>query len=300
MALTYKFHLLRPFQNLLGPCWRQIIKLRYLKAYHRFLPEKNPVTYHEKVLWLLLHSDLKEWAWRADKYRVRDYVARVGGEDLLPQLYGVYDNADEIDFDSLPQSFVLKTNNGCTTNLIVPDKSKLDIAATRRLLNSWLTLKYGNLTGERHYSLIEPKLICEEMLVDHQHPGSSLIDYKFNCFNGVPRSVTVYSDRVAGTHRKSYMVYDMDWNPMPEVLDTSCENLTLAKPMERPACFDRLKELAATFSRDFPYLRVDFYIIDGQPKFGELTFTPGFDTYYTADYYRQLGEMIEIPATMSR
>ena len=300
MALSYKFRLLRPFQDILFSHWKSIIKLRYFKAYHKWLPAKTPQTYHEKILWLLLHSDLNEWSWRADKYQVRNYVARIGGEDLVPRLYGAYNNASDIDFDALPDSFVLKTNNGCTTNLIVPDKTKIDFVQTRELFKSWLSLKYGNLTGEHHYSLIEPKIICEELLVDHVHPGSSLVDYKFNCFNGVPRSVTVYSDRVAGSHKKSYMVYDMDWNPMPEVLDKSCKHLTLAKIIEKPACFERLKELASKFSTGFPYMRVDFYIIDGKPKFGEMTFTPGFDMYYTPKYYKELGDMIDLSGMLSK
>ncbi|MDE5627954.1 MAG: hypothetical protein K2I69_00140 [Muribaculaceae bacterium] len=257
--------------------------------------KKSPQLYHEKIFWLLYHTDVSRWGELADKYAVRKFVTERIGKDILPKLLGVYDKAAEINFDELPQSFVLKTNNACTTNIIVHDKSTLDIPATRKRLDYWLGIHYGDLTAERQYTLIPPKIICEEMLQDHKNGAEGLIDYKFECFDGVPMFCTVYSERTDNTHSKKYMMYNMDWEPMPRVFDKAFKKLRLSKPIPVPECWNEMKEIAAKLSKGFTYVRVDMYVIDGKPVFGEMSFTPGFDTYYTEEFNLELGKLIKLP-----
>ncbi len=296
MSLTLKYKLLNPFHLLLrriGPQW---IALRYRKYYGKRMNKKKPQLYHEKIFWLLYNTDVSLWGELADKYAVRKFVTERIGKDILPKLLGVYDKASDISFDELPQSFVLKTNNACTTNIIVHDKSTLDIPATRRKLDYWLGIHYGDLTAERQYTLIPPKIICEEKLSENKNDTSQgLVDYKFECFDGIPMFCTVYSERTDNTHSKKYMMYSMEWEPMPQVFDKSFKKLRLSEPIPEPVCWKEMKDIAAKLSEGFPYVRVDMYVIDGQPVFGEMSFTPGFDTYYTEEFNRKLGELIKLP-----
>lgn len=146
---------------------------------------KQPRDLNEKILWQSLNSDTSKWTELADKYAVRQYLNELGYNELLPTLYGVWENADEIDFDSLPESFILKTNHGSGTNIIVKNKSELNIPETREKMNQWLKLKFG-WPYEPHYLRIKPKIIAEQLLdVNKQSiKTTSLIDYKLFCLDG--------------------------------------------------------------------------------------------------------------------
>ena len=280
-----------PFSRLVGKCPKLIISTLYFRKYHRRINLKNPVLFHDKIMWMSLNTDTTEWSRLADKYAVRDYVKDKVGEDVLTKLYGVYRTPEEIDFDALPDQFVLKTNNGCTSNIIVRDKSIIDKDDVKKKLNYWLKLPYGELSGQPHYTRISPKvIIAEELLFPTENPSFGLIDYKFNCFNGVPVSCAAYSDRIEGTNKASKMLYDMDWNPHPE-----CYESGTLQELPKPDSLEEMKEIATKLSQGFPYVRVDLYSIDNKPIFGELTFTPGFTTY-TTDYHRELGNLIELPS----
>ena len=286
--LIYK--LARPFSRILGKCPKLIISVLYFRKYHRRINLKKPELFHDKIMWMSLNTDTTEWSRLADKFAVRDYVKEKVGEDVLTKLYGVYHTPDEIDFNSLPEQFVLKTNNGCTSNIIVRDKSKLDVNEVKRELNYWLNMPYGELSGQPHYAKISPKLIiAEELLVQSDTPSFGLIDYKFNCFDGVPVSCAAYSNRKEGTNKASKMIYDMEWNPHPE-----CYESGILQELPKPVSFEKMKEIATRLSQGFPYVRVDLYSINNRPIFGEMTFTPGYTTY-TIDYHRELGNMIELP-----
>ena len=166
--------------NLTSPEFVSKIYFRLLLKYPLNL--KNPQTFNEKIQWLKLY----EWPHNplaiecADKYRVRHYLERKGMGQYLNELLGVWENANDIDFDTLPQQFVLKCNHGCGYNIICKDKSKLDISATRKQLNTWLKEDFGKFNAEPHYSKMKPRIICEEFL----DGGETLIDYKFYCFHG--------------------------------------------------------------------------------------------------------------------
>ncbi len=288
-----------PLAGFLGHHPRFILSLKYYRSYHRKINLKNPELFHDKIIWMSLFSDTSKWSELADKYSVRDYVKNTIGEQYLTKLYGVYESPEDIDFDALPNQFVLKTNNGCTSNIIVRDKSKLDIEIAKSKLRYWLKMPYGELSGQPHYTKIIPKrIIAEELLVQPECPDGSLFDYKFNCFDGVPVSCVAYPERKEGTHEMSKMVYDMDWNPHPEYYDPT-KPVSL-KTMPKPDGFEEMRAIASKLSQGFPFVRVDLYSIGGRLVFGELTFTPGINAFYSLEYQKELGAMIQLPKASSK
>lgn len=252
-----------------------LFKINYFRLQGRWLDTKHPQTLYDKIAYQMFHTDTSMWSELADKVKVRDFISDMGYNEYLPKLYGVYDTADEINYDALPQQFVLKTNNASATNIIVFDKTKLNLIRTNQQLNKWLGTPYGYLTCQPHYTKIKPRILAEELLIDEEttKQGKSLIDYKFFCINGIPKYVMVMSDRVQNTHKMKCMVYDMSWNKHPEFVNTL--NHQPISDLRIPTSFPKMKILAAAFSANFPFVRVDFYEINGKPILGELTFTPG-------------------------
>lgn len=283
-----------PFAGFLGKHPKLILYVKYYRAYQRKINLKKPELFHDKIIWMSLFTDTSKWTELADKYTVRDFVKNTIGEEYLTKLYGVYETPDDIDFDALPNQFVLKTNNGCTSNIIVRDKSILDVEDAKSRLRYWMKMPYGELSGQPHYSKISPtRIIAEELLVQPECPDKSLFDYKFNCFNGVPVSCVAYPERKEGTHLMSKMIYDMDWNPHPEYYDQT--KPVRLKSLPKPNNFDEMKLIASKLSQGFPYVRVDLYSIGDKPIFGELTFTPGIDAFYSLEYQKLLGDMVQLP-----
>ena len=246
--------------------------------YHRVTGDRihtdSPITMYDKIAYMLFHTDTTEWSRLADKVAVREYVKNCGYEANLTRLYGVWEHADDIDFDNLPFSFVIKTNNASATNIIVKDKNLINLNLIRAQLDKWLKIDYGFQTCTPHYSRIKPLILAEELLVDEQQPDG-LIDYKFHCTNGVPKFIQVMSEREPNTHRMKFMTYDMDWHPHPEYNQGILKDASI---MEKPSAFELMSEMAMKLSASFPYVRVDFYQISGKPIFGEMTFVPGWTT----------------------
>ena len=284
------YNLLKPFAPIIGKYHKFILSLRYRKALGRSIEKKNPKSFYDKIFWLSCNSDTTEWSRLADKYLVREFIKEKIGEEYLPQLYGVYDSAEEIDFDKLPNSFVIKTNNGCASNFLVRDKKNTDLEKIRKELAYWLKFPYGELTGQRHYSRIEPKIIAEEFMYQEKDPKAALIDYKFYCFDGKPMYCNVISERIFNTHRIKKHMYDMDWKPIPEMF-TSTENL---QEIERPMTFEKMKEIAGKLAKGFSFVRVDLYEINGKIKFGEMTFMPGMDIGWNDKTQLEFGSLIKI------
>lgn len=279
-----------PFSGLFAKMMVPLGQLRYYKVYHRWRELKHPVTFYDKVFWMMRFADLTRWAEMADKYAVRDYVARTCGSEILTNLYGVYDKAGDIDFDALPNQFVVKANNGCAANFLVRDKATANLEEIRKKLDFWLDIRYGELTGQPHYSLIKPRIIAEQLLVQDGDINKALIDYKFNCFDGFVHSCAAYRDRVEGSHQFARMDYDMDWNPHPEWTVPGKEKLA---PTPRPKCLEQMIDIAHRLSKGFPFVRVDLYCIDDKPYFGEMTFAPGL-VFFSDEFQIMLGDMIDL------
>ncbi len=269
------------------------------RVYYPFFKKKinweNPKNLIEKIYWLQFNSDTSLWTKYADKYLVRDYIKECGYEENLPQLYGKWDNADDIDFGELPNSFVLKTNNGCGTVLVVKHKSKLNIKSTIKKLNQWLSIPFGYAGAQLHYTKIKPCIIAEELiennLEDIPISPNSLIDYKVYCINGEPEAVWVAYDR---TYTGVYnTIYDKDWVKHPEHLVSSDYYTYHERDIPKPKSLNKMIEIAEKLSQPFHQVRVDFYIINNKPIIGELTFTTGTG-FFTCDFYDYLGSKIDL------
>ncbi len=274
-----------------------LAKLRFRRLFGRRLDLKNPQDINEKILWLSLFSDTSDWSMLADKYAVRKYVADCGLESILVKLLGKWDTADGIDWDVLPNQFVLKTNNGSGTVLIVHDKDKINKNKIVTTLNAWLKKEIASTTTEFHYKNIIPCIIAEELLSINEEEKewtTSIIDYKIWCFNGKVDSIWTCTNRV--NERTEVALFDREWNYRPDASvfnEHYCEQKHLTP---RPSCLDEMISIAETLSRPFPCVRVDLYVVGGKVYFGELTFTSlgGTMTFYTDAELLRMGQKIDL------
>ena len=226
----------------------------------------NPTTYTQKVQWSKLYDASPEKSRLSDKYEVREWVKEKIGEKYLVPLLGVWDKFDDIDFSSLPESFVLKTTHGSGTNIIVPDKNKFNRRTARLRINDWLKTDYAYCAGfEMHYSAIKPRIIAEQYI---KTESGDLCDYKFLCFGGKAYYVWVDVDRY-GDHRRN--IYDLAWNLQP--FRQYYKNTD--KEIPKPENLDEMTEIAEKLCEGFSHVRVDLYNADGKIYFGEMTFTNG-------------------------
>lgn len=272
-------------------------QMRYFKEFGRFLDLKNPKDLNEKIHWLSLYTDTTEWTLCADKYAVRNFVEERGLSNILVGLYGKWDHVSEIDWDALPQRFVLKTTNGSGTVLLVKDKSSLDIEKTKPILEKWMKKKIGEQTTEFHYQNIVPRIIAEEYIEQSDEDSmlsTSLIDYKIWCFNGRAYYIWTCTNRVLGCTYVS--MFDREWNYHPE-MSVFNEHYREAKQLvPKPEKLEEMLEVAEKLSEGFPEVRVDLYYANNKIYFGELTFTSlgGTMDFYTREALLSMGQLIDL------
>ncbi|MDX9694341.1 MAG: ATP-grasp fold amidoligase family protein [Bacteroidales bacterium] len=266
-------------------------ELSYWKVFRSSVNWQNPKNLIEKIFWLQFNTDTKIWTNCADKYLVRDYVKKCGFEDALPKLYFKWDSAKDIDFDKLPNRYILKTNNGCGMNIIVENNSKINKKKTIRKLDKWLNEPFGYFAAQIHYLRIKPSIIAEELLENNDTYSSSLVDYKIWCFNGVPECILVVFDRKGSNYLLS--LYDLNWKNISKENFNPNYKYCSYKDIPKPKSLAKMIELAKILSKEIPQVRVDFYDIDGKPYFGEMTFTSGFGVF-SEDYYNYLGSKIDL------
>ena len=276
-----------------------LLKLRYRYVFKKNLDLKNPRDLNEKILWAKLYSDTTRWTELADKRRVRDYIEKIGLGDILVKLYATWYSIKDINWDILPEKFIIKANNGdgkgtnkiiSKTGITPPEKEKII-----SMVDEWLHRKnIGALHAEPQYKGMTPCVIAEEVL-PLEKGATSLTDYKMWCFNGKCYYTFVCNDRSAGGNSAHVMTYDMDWNAHPEFSVFNSDYLR-GEIIPKPKNFDRMVEIAEKLSKGFPEVRVDLYNIDGNIYFGELTFTSqgGFMDYYTPEFNKMLGEKFSI------
>ena len=271
----------------------------FKSIFHRNIDWNNPQTLEEKIYWLQMFTDTSLWTLCADKFRIREYLHSKGLDNILPILYGHWENSNEIDFKSLPDKFVLKTNNGCGQVLLVEDKHTLDLEKTKKLLDEWMKLKYGFTDGQVHYSHIKPCIIAEEYLsmksaTSVQNNGG-LIDQKIYCFHGKPYYVAVIFDRVILGENKGFSesAYDVEWNNISEKAYKKSDKHFSGADVPKPKSFEQMIEISKILSKDFIEVRLDFYDIDGKPYLGEMTFTTGYGDHCD-DFEIELGEQINL------
>lgn len=255
---------------------------------------KDPQTLNEKINWMKFYGDTSLWASLADKIKVREYIKERIGEDILPKLYGVWENANDIDFCKLPRRFVLKTNHGCGTVIPVADSNKLDKEKAILQLNTWLEKPFGYDTVEPHYLKIKPLVYAEEFLDNDSNISSSLIDYKVHCFNGKAYYIMCCTDRILGQHA-TFSFYDIDWHPLPEFSSDNLRDGFVSIP--RPSQLDALLKYAEVLAKGHPLMRVDFYIIQDRIVFGEITMTPqgGYLDYLSSEGIQKMGALVTLP-----
>lgn len=253
----------------------------------------NPKDFCEKIQWLKFNDSTKRKADLSDKYLApKLLMEKYSNEISFIKQLGAWDRAEDIDFSKLPDSFVLKCNHGSAMNIIVKDKSKLNLQKTVKKLNNWMKIDYAYVNGmyENHYSLIERKIIAEEFI---QEMDGNLHDYKFHCFNGNPIFIEFIGDREPNTHKIYSSIYDINWNKLDIQLNN---DLRYENSFEKPNKLNEMIKLAKEMSKGFYYVRVDFYFINNKIYFGELTFTPdsGFITFNNEKIDREWGDLIKL------
>lgn len=261
----------------------------YKECFGKDIDWNSPKDMMEKIYWMMFNTDTSLWTRCADKYRVRDYLEEMGMANLLPKLYGMWEKAEDIDFDSLPNQFVLKANNGSGTVEIVRDKRIIDVEKLRNKAKEWLKYTYGYNGAQMFYTKIKPCIIAEEL---HNTEGEkSLIDYKIWCFNGEPESVWVAYDRKKVGAVKMAL-FDLDWNPLPQHLKSTPHYVYDPNDrIPRPESLDDMLDACRKLTKPFKEVRADFYDVNGKAYFGELTFLSGYG-FYTKEYYDYLGSKI--------
>ena len=249
---------------------------------------KTPKTFNEKIQWCKLYYYPKDplVVQGADKYAVREYIKQKGLAHTLVPLLGAWADARDIDWDALPDRFVLKCNHGCAYNILCPDKAALDKEATVKQLNKWLKEDFGAFNLEWHYSEISPRMItCEEFL------GGCITDYKFFCFNGQPELIYVSNDLI---HDRQAQIgfFDLEGKKLPLKRDDYADVPEVTLPDFYPQMLEDAKRLC----QDFPFVRVDFFLANDRYYFAELTFTPGAGMmpFNPARYDLEWGNMLEI------
>lgn len=236
----------------------------YIKT-RRIVNIKNPITFYDKMQYLKINNKFKEYRRYVDKYKVREFVASEIGEEYLVPLLGVYKSFYEIDFDILPEKFILMTNHSCGRNFICRNKEEINKKKLKKDFTKWLKEDFYYRFRESQYKGIKPLILCEEYLQDK---SGGLIDYKFICSNGEPKYIQIHIDRY-DDHKQKY--YDLEWNE----LNWSYGFDKYKGEIEKPKNLNEMIEIAKKLSSRFQFVRVDLYLVENKIYFGELTFSPG-------------------------
>ena len=269
------------------------ISLFYFVAIGKWPNLKNPVGYNEKLQWLKLHDKHPEYSKLADKLQVREVIKSVLGEEYLFPMIGHWQRFDDIDFDSLPNEFVLKCNHDSGSAKIIRDKSSLTTEAKAELKAFYdrrLKHDFFNAGREYPYKGIKPCIIAEKLMKDQTGDSGGIKDYKFFCFNGEPVLLLYVTGRQTEKHED---YFDMDYNWHPEI--TNGWTPSDASP-SKPTTFEEMKDICRLLSKGMKQVRMDFYEIDGKIYFGEYTFFSGggFELFHPDEVERKLGNLIEI------
>ena len=268
------------------------VKLLYRAGIGKRLNLDNPQTYNEKLQWLKLHDRKPLYTRIVDKYEVRSFVAETIGEQyLIPLVGGPWDSFDEINFESLPNQFVLKCTHDSGGVVVCKDKKNFDKENSRVLINKHLKINFFWAGREWPYKNVKPRIIAEQYMEDEG--TAELRDYKFFCFDGIPRYLFIATERQNETEDTKFDFFDMNY----QHLDIRNGHPNAAIPPKKPMCFEEMKKLAAALSKDIPQVRVDFYEVNGVVYFGELTLShwSGAVAFEPEDWDRKFGKWIRLP-----
>ena len=267
------------------------LKLEFKKIFNKKLDLNNPKTYNEKLQWLKLYDRRELYTTMVDKYAAKEYVASIIGEKYIIPTIGVYETFEEIDFNKLPNQFVIKCTHDSGGLVIVRDKKKLDLNKLRKKICKFLKRKYFYIHREWPYKNVKPRIIIEKYMTDNKN--KCIKDYKFFCFNG--KAKIMYISEGLENHNTARMsFYDMNCNQITlKRKDYSLFEEKIVKPKN----FEKMKEFAEILSQNIPHLRVDFYEINGNLYFGELTFSTcaGYLPFEDEKWNLELGKWIILP-----
>lgn len=271
------------------------LSVEYALRFKRHLNLVNPQSYNEKLQWLKLYDRNSLYIELVDKYAVKQYVTNLIGPDYVIPLLGVWNSPDEIDFEKLPNQFVLKCTHDSGGLIICKDQKKFNKEAAKKQLSNLLKNDFYFKTREWPYKNVPHKIIAEKYMVDES--GYELKDYKFFCFNGVPKFCFIACDRDTPNEETKFNFYDMDFNLLP--FTNGHPNST--EPLKKPIGFEQMKELAALMSRGIPHVRIDFYDINGHVYFGEYTFYhwSGFVPFEPDIWDYKIGALISLPTNQN-
>lgn len=288
VSILVKLHILTPIR---------VAKLKFFYKCHKWPNFKHPKDVNEKINWMKFYGDTSLWPMLADKYAVREYVKERIGEKYLVTLYGKWDSVEEIDWDTLPNQFVMKCNNGSGDIIICKDKNKLNIEETKKHFEKCMHEKLSVLSGEPHYAFIKPCIIAEELLDLSTQPcnSSSLVDYKIWVFDGKPMYTWCTWNREK--YHANVATYDMDWQFHPEWSVWTSHYVEPTEHLPKPKCFEELMQVAGKLGKGLPVARIDMYVCDDKIFFGEITMTSqgGYQDFYTQDFLNKMGDLTVLP-----
>lgn len=265
------------------------IQLNYFAHFKKFCNLKNPITYNEKLNWLKLHDKNPLYTRIVDKYEAKEYVKGLVGDEIIIPTLGVWNSFDEIDFNTLPNQFVLKCTHDSEGLVIVTDKSKLDIVAAREKINAAMKQNFYYIGREWPYKNVKPRIIAEAYMEDSV--DGELRDYKFFCFDGEPKALFIASERNTDV---KFDYFDMEFNHLD--IKQKYQNAEITP--HKPDNFEKMIEMSKKLSKGFPHVRVDFYEVDGKMYFGELTFYhfSGFMPFQPDEWDKVFGDWLELPS----
>lgn len=270
---------------------KMYLRLKFKASMGKSLDLDNPRTYNEKLQWLKLYDRRPEYTQMVDKYEAKKYVAeRIGEEYIIPTM-GVWESVEEIDFDSLPNQFVLKCTHDSGGLVICRDKAQLNIKDTKKKLNKALKNNFYFLGREWPYKNVQPKILAETYMEDAS--TGELRDYKFFCFDGVAKALFIATDRQKASEEVKFDFYNMNF----EHLDFRQGHPNSSIEIKKPETFNQMRKLAEELSKGIPQLRVDFYEVNGKLYFGELTFFHhnGFTPFDPEEWDTTFGSWIQLP-----
>lgn len=267
------------------------LKRKFKAVTGKVLDLDNPKTFSEKLQWLKLYNRNPKYTILVDKYRVREYIAQTLGEEYLIPLLGVWDKPEDIDFDKLPDQFVLKCNHNSGLGMcICKDKSKIDQLKVIKELRKGIRENFYLKHREWPYKDVPRKIIAEQFMTEDS--GAELMDYKIHCFNGKPEFILVCSDRFSSSGLKEDF-YDTNWNLLDIKRPThpNSEN-----GIQKPELLNEMLRLAGILAKDLPFSRIDFYVINSKIYFGEITFFPtsGFEAFEPESADEWIGQLLDL------
>lgn len=267
------------------------LKIAFRARMHKKLNLDKPKTYNEKLQWIKLYDRKPIYTKLVDKFEVKQIIAEQIGADYIIPTLGLWDSFDQIDFDALPNKFVLKCTHDSGGLIICKEKSQFDINTARTIINRCLSHNYYWGMREWPYKNVKPRIIAEQYMEDVD--TQELRDYKFFCFNGIPKVLFIASDRMNKMEETKFDFFDMDFNHLP--IKNGHPNASVIP--SKPNCFENMKALATKLSYGIPHVRIDFYEVDGKVYFGEMTFFhwSGMTPFEPEEWDYIFGDWITLP-----